>query len=45
MIYINLAFVVINTYIAATAENRFAIVINAVGAALNLLVVVLHLAR
>jgi hypothetical protein len=43
MIYINLAFVVTSTYLAATAESRFGIVLNTVAVMLNLLAVVMHL--
>jgi hypothetical protein len=43
MIYINLGFVVVSTYLAATAESRFGIVINTVAVMLNLLAVVIHL--
>ena len=45
MIYINLAFVVLSTYLAATAESRLGIVINSVAVAMNVLVVAMHLAR
>lgn len=43
MIYINLGFIVLSTYLAATAENRFTIVMNSMAAALNVAAVVLHL--
>jgi hypothetical protein len=45
LIYINLAFVVINTWGAAKSESRAGIVINTVAGLLNLLAVALHLAK
>jgi hypothetical protein len=43
LIYFNLAFIVLNTYLAATTESRAGIVANTVAACLNLLAVVVHL--
>jgi ABC-type uncharacterized transport system permease subunit len=43
MIYINLTFVVLNTYLAATSESRLSIAVNTAAAVLNLVAVVLHL--
>ena len=43
MIYLNLFFVVVSTYLAATADSRFGIVLNTVAVMLNLLAVVMHL--
>jgi hypothetical protein len=45
MIYFNLAFIVLNTYFAATSESRAGIVVNTVAACLNLLAVALHLIK
>jgi hypothetical protein len=45
LIYINLACVVVSTYFAATAEDRFGIMINTVAVVVNVLIVALHLAR
>ena len=43
MIYFNLGFLVLSTYLAATSESRAGIVVNTVAVLLNLLAVVLHL--
>jgi hypothetical protein len=43
MIYINIGFLVLSTYLAATAESRLSIVINTAAVVLNLAAVVLHL--
>ena len=43
MVYINLGFVVLSTYLAATTESRAGIVMNSVVAALNVMAVALHL--
>ena len=45
MIYVSLFFVVVSTYLAATAESRAGIVVNTVAACLNLLAVVVHLIK
>jgi steroid 5-alpha reductase family enzyme len=45
MIYVSLFFVVVSTYLAATAESRADIVINTMAVMLNLLAVVLHLIK
>jgi hypothetical protein len=45
MIYFNLAFIVLNTYLAATTESRAGIVVNTAAVVLNLLAVALHLAK
>ena len=45
MIYINLACIVVSTYLAATAETRFGIVINTAAVAVNVLIVALHLIK
>jgi hypothetical protein len=45
MIYVSLAFVVLSTYLAATAESRLGIVINTAAVMLNLLAVVLHIIK
>jgi hypothetical protein len=45
MIYVSLAFVVLSTYLAATAESRIGIVINTAAVMLNLLAVVLHIIK
>jgi hypothetical protein len=43
MIYVNLFFVVLCTYILAVSEDQASVILNAVGLSLNLLVVILHL--
>lgn len=45
MIYANLGFVVLNTYLAATAQSRFGIVINVVAVVVNALAVILQLSQ
>ncbi len=45
MIYINLAFVVVSTYLAATAESRAGIMVNTAAVVLNLVAVVMHLIK
>lgn len=43
MVYFNLGFIVLSTYLAATTESRTGIVLNSVAAALNVMAVALHL--
>ena len=43
MIYLNLGFIVLSTYFAATADSRLGIVVNSVAVAVNVLAVVLYL--
>jgi hypothetical protein len=43
MYYINLACIVVSTYLAARTESRFVIVLNTVAVLLNLRAVVVHL--
>jgi hypothetical protein len=45
MVYVSLAFVVLSTYLASTAESRIGIVINTAAVMLNLLAVVLHIIK
>jgi len=45
MIYINLGFVVLSTYLAAIAESRTGIVLNSVAATINVVAVAFHLAQ
>jgi hypothetical protein len=45
MIYLNLAFVVVNTWLAAKSESRAGIVVNTVAVVLNLLAVALYLIK
>ena len=43
MIYFNIGFLVLSTYLAAKSESRVGIVINTAAVVLNLVAVVLHL--
>ena len=43
MIYLNLGFIVLSTYLAATATDRLGIVLNSVAVALNVMAVVVQL--
>jgi hypothetical protein len=43
MIFINLAFVILSTYLAATSESRLLIALNSAAVGLNVMAVVMHL--
>lgn len=45
MIYINLTFIVVSTYLATTSESRLGLAINSAAVALNVLAVALHLIK
>ncbi len=45
MIFFNLSFIVLSTYLAATAETRLGLAINSAAVALNVLAVALHLIK
>ena len=45
MIYLSLFFLVVSTYLAATAESRMGIMINTAAVVLNLVAVVMHLIK
>ena len=45
MIYVNLGFIVLSTYLAATAPTRLGIVLNSVAVALNVMAVAMQLSR
>ena len=45
MVYVSLFFLVLSTYLAATAESRIGVAINTAAVMLNLLAVVLHLIK
>jgi hypothetical protein len=45
MIYFSLFFVVVSTYLAATAESRAGIMVNTAAVVLNLVAVVMHLIK
>jgi hypothetical protein len=45
MIYVNLGFIVLSTYLAATATDRLGIVLNSVAVALNVMAVILQLSQ